>query len=82
MRSNSIFNLKLSIYHVASHVRDQSLWHLDALGSLVVLEDGCHDTGKGESRAIESVAELNLLVLGMTIAALEAICLVSVEVAD
>ena len=38
--------------------------------------------GKGESRTVESVAELNLLVLGMAIAALEAIGLIGVEVAD
>lgn len=82
MRSNSIFNLKLSTYHVASHIWNQSLGHLDAIGSLVVLEDGSHDTREGERRTVEGVAKLNLLVLGMAIATLEAIGLIGVEVAD
>ena len=59
----------------------QALRHADTLGSLVVLEQGSQDARQGESRAIERVAEVSLLVL-TTIAALEAIGLISVEVAD
>ena len=43
---------------VEAQVGHQALGHEDAVGGLVVLEDGGHDARQGEGRAVEGVAEL------------------------
>ena len=55
---------------------------MDAVGVLVVLQEGSHDAGQGEGGAVEGVAELGLLGVGTTITALEAVGLIGVEIAD
>ena len=70
----------LVIEHFESAVRNQYLRNADTLWSLVVLQDGCYDTWQSESRTVQGVAELNLLVLCMAIAAVEAVSLVALEV--
>ena len=45
---------------VEAQVGHQALGHEDAVGGLVVLEDGGHDARQGEGRAVEGVAELGL----------------------
>ena len=70
----------LVVEHFESAVRNQYLRYADALWSLVVLQDGCYDTWQGESRTVKGVAKLNLLVLGMTVAAVETVGLVALEV--
>ena len=70
----------LVIEHLESAVRNQYLRHADTLWSLVVLQDGCYDTWQGESRTVQCVAKLNLLVLSMAVAAVEAVSLIALEV--
>ena len=53
----------LVIEHLESAVRNQYLRHTDTLWCLVVLQDSCYDTWQGESRTVQGVAKLNLLVL-------------------
>ena len=67
-------------------VLESCVWHeclgdSDALLGLEVFEDGCHDAGECECGAVECVAELHFLVR-IAVAALEAVCLIGVEVAD
>ena len=56
------------------HLRD-----VDTLGRLVVFEQGSHDSRQCQSRAVEGVAQVGLLV-GTTVAALQTVGLVCVEV--
>ena len=70
----------LVIEHLESAVRNQYLRYADTLWSLVVLQDGCYDTWQGESRTVQGVAKLNLLVLCMAVAAVETVSLVALEV--
>ena len=70
----------LVVEHFESAVRNQYLRYADALWSLVVLQDGCYDTWQGESRTVQCVAKLNLLVLCMAVAAVEAVSLIALEV--
>ena len=70
----------LVVEHFESAVRNQYLRYADALWSLVVLQDGSYDTWQGESRTVKGVAKLNLLVLCMTVAAVETVSLVAFEV--
>ena len=70
----------LVVEHFESAVRNQYLRYADALWSLVVLQDGGYDTWQGESRTVKGVAKLNLLVLCMTVAAVETVGLVALEV--
>ena len=53
-----------------------------AVGLLIVLDDGGNDTWESKSGTVEGVAELDLLVVGATIAALQAVGLIGVEVGD
>ena len=53
--------------------------HLDTFRSLVVFEQSCHDAWECQCRAVEGVAEVSFLVVA-TIAALQAVGLVSLEV--
>ena len=55
---------------------------MDAVGVLVVLQEGSHDAGQGEGGAVEGVAELGFLRAFSAVAALEAVGLIGVEVAD
>ena len=52
---------------------------LDTVGSLVVLQQGSHDAGKGQCATVQCVAELCLAVR-ITITALEPVGLVALEV--
>lgn len=61
-------------------VGNENLRHADAFGRLVVLYDGSHDTGQSQGRTIERMAELYLLVIGMAVAAVQAIGLIALEV--
>ena len=70
----------LVVEHFESAVRNQYLRYADALWSLVVLQDGCYDTWQPESRTVKGVAKLNLLGLCMTVAAVETVGLVALEV--
>ena len=70
----------LVVEHFKSAVRNQYLRYADTFWSLVVLQDGCYDTWQGESRTVQGVAKLNLLVLCMTVAAVETVGLVALEV--
>ena len=70
----------LVVEHFESAVRNQYLRYADALWSLVVLQNGCYDAWQGESRTVKGVAKLNLLVLCMTVAAVETVGLVALEV--
>ena len=72
------FNL---INYFKSTVRNQRLRNANALGGLVIFKECCNDAWERKSRTIEGVAEFGLLV-GIAIAALEAVCLVAVEVRD
>ena len=45
---------------IEAQVGHQALGHEDAVGGLVVLEDGGHDARQGKGRAVEGVAELGL----------------------
>ena len=82
LHSFSIFNLQFSIYHLAAHVWNKCFGYADAFLCLVVLQDGCHDAGQGEGRAIEGVAEFRLACCCATDTALQTVCLISVEVRD
>ena len=73
--------MKLSIYYLTSHIRHKGTWNADAIWGLVVFEDGSHDAREGKGRAVESVTELNLLVVGMTITTLKTVGLIGVEIA-
>ena len=70
----------LVVEHLESAVGHEYAWHLDAVGRLVVLEDGGDDAGQGEGRAVEGVAQLNLLVVGVTVAAVQAVGLIALKV--
>ena len=75
-----LFNC-FSINHFESSVWHKGLWNADALCCLVVFKDGGNNARKGKSGTIEGVTELHLLV-SIAVTALEAVCLISVEVAD
>ena len=49
----------------------------DAFGGLIVFEQGGHDAGEGESRAVEGVGQTGLLVVA-TVAALKTVGLFGV----
>lgn len=70
----------LVVEHLEAAVGHEDLRHADALRGLVVLDDGGHDARQGEGRAVERVAELDLLGVGMAEAAVEAVGLVAAEV--
>ena len=69
------------INDIETCVLSQTLGYNYTLGSLVVLEDGSHDSGESQCRAVEGVAETDLLVFA-AVTALEAVCLIRFEVAD
>ena len=62
-------------------VRHESLWNAYALFCLVIFQNGCHDAWEGESRTVECVTELHLLV-SIAVATLESIGLISVKVGN
>ena len=70
----------LVVEHLEAAVGHEDLRHADALRGLVVLDDGGHDARQGEGRAVERVAELDLLGVGMAEAAVEAVGLVAAEI--
>ena len=74
--------VRFLVDNVAAHVGYEGSRNTDAVLGLVVLEQGSHDAGQGKGRAVEGVAELGLLGLGIAIAALQAVGLVRVEVRD
>lgn len=67
--------------HVGSHIGLESLGDADAFLTLIVLEEGSYDAGKSERTTVEGVAEFDLLVLSVAVAAVETIGLIAVEVA-
>ena len=72
--------LFILLNNLATHIRNECLWYADALLCLEVLEDRGNDTWESESRTVESVAKLCLLCLGVAVTALQAVCLICVEV--
>ena len=52
-----------SVYLVESQIGTQTLGHDDAVGGLVVFEQGSHDARQGQGRTVEGVAELHLAAL-------------------
>ena len=71
----------LLVNDVETRVGNKCLRNADAFGCLVVFEDGSNDARQGEGGTVEGVAELHFLFC-VAVAALEAVGLVSVEVAD
>ena len=72
----------LLFYHVATHIRNESLRDAYAFLSLEVFEDRSNDTRESESRTVECVAKFSLLGLAVAEAALESVSLVSVEITN
>ncbi len=68
-----------SVDDVETGVLAETLGNDDTFGSLIVLKEGCHDTGECKGRAVESVTELRLLVL-TAVAAFETVGLIGLEV--
>ena len=78
----SIPNIILSIVNpVESCVWTENLRDDDSVFGLIVLEEGGHDTRKSERTSVQSVAELGLAIL-VTIAEVQSVCLVGLEVGD
>lgn len=76
-----LFLLKiLIVQHLETAIRDKTPWNTDALRGLVVLDYCSYDAWQCQCRAVESVAKLNFLVVGMTIAAFQTVCLIALEV--
>ena len=71
----------LLVNFIKAEVRAQTLGHDDAVGRLVVLQQGGHDARQGQGRAVEGVAELHLAVLVLE-AQLHAVGLEGLEVGD
>ena len=83
IRGNSCERSSLPLVdNVTAHVGNEGCWNLDAVLGLIVLQQGSNDARQGESRAVKRVAELGLLVVGTTVAALQTVGLIGVEVAD
>ena len=68
------------VNHIEACVGNQCSGNTNAVGSLVVLQEGCHDARKSQGRTIERVANLSLLVVGSAIAALQSVGLIGVEI--
>ena len=75
-----IHNLYVLVNHFETCVGHECCRNLDAVLCLVVLQQGSHDTGQSQSRAIQCVTEFCLLGLAVTIAALQTVGLIGVEV--
>ena len=73
--------LSLLVNDIETGVRLESLGDTDAFGSLVILEEGSHDAWQCQSRAVEGVAQMSLLVVA-TVAAFEAVGLISLKVGN
>ena len=78
---NPATNSKLSVDYIKTGVFAQTFGDDDALRSLVVLKQRGHDAREGESRAVESVAEMGFLIL-TTVTAFQTVGLISLEVGD
>ena len=72
--------ISLLINNIKSKIRSQALGHDDAVGRLVVLQQGGDDARQGKGRAVQRVAELGLLGCCVAVAALQAVSLIGVEV--
>ena len=66
---------------VASHVWHEGCWNLYAVLCLVVLQKCCNYAGKGQSRAVQCVAEFGFLCIAAAVAALQSVGLIGIEVA-
>ncbi len=69
----------LSVDNIESGIFAQALGHYDTFGCLVVFEQCSHNTGQCESRTVESMAEMSLLVIA-TVTAFETVGLICFEV--
>ena len=69
------------IDNVKSRVSLQGCGNADALGRLVILEQGGDNARQSQCRAVQGVAQVRLLVIA-TIAALEAVGLIGLEVGN
>ena len=66
---------------IKTAIRYEGLRDANAFLCLVVLQQGGHDARQGQGRAVQRVAELGLLGSLRTVAALQAVGLVGVEIA-
>lgn len=71
----------LSVNNIETGIPAQNFGNDNTFGSLVILENGSHDTRERKGRSIESVAETYLLVR-VAETALKTIGLVCFEIAD
>ena len=72
----------LLVDNLETGVGHKGLGDTDAFGRLVVLQECCNDARQGEGRAVQGVAELGLLGLGIAETALQTVGLIGIEVAD
>lgn len=68
------------VKHLKSAVGYKYLRYADSLRCLVILHDRGDDTRQGKGRAVQRMAQLYLLVVGMAIAAMQPVGLVAFEV--
>lgn len=73
-------SVHLVVKHLKTAIRHQNLRHTYALGGLVVLQNCGDDARQCKGGAVERVAQLNLLVLGAAESAVQAVCLIALEV--
>lgn len=70
----------LVVNHLEAAVGHEHLRHADALGCLVILQNGGYDARQSQCRTVEGVAQLNLLVVSTTEATVQAVGLIALEV--
>ena len=77
--ANYIISIKVLLNHITSHVGLQRLRNADTLWSLEVFKQSSYDTRQSQSRTIQCVAQLNLLVC-IAIATLQTIGLLTIKI--
>ena len=67
---------------IKTAIRYEGLRDANAFLCLVVLQNSGHDTWQSESRTVERMTKLGFLSLSITVAALQTVSLIGVEVRD
>ena len=67
------------IDNIEPAIRNQHFGYLYTFGGLVILQQGCHDTGQCQSATVQRMAQMRFLI-GSTITAFQPIGLIAFEI--